>query len=292
MVNWIAGLEPDHYRREGPTGQETRCQATVAGRTLLDRPGSVAFWPMPAPLADYLLTHLDAESAPILGSGQVERYSLIRGADWWAGDLRGVAGCYRFRAYHRGDYRVEVQLGIPGTHQVLPALAAVAIASRMNLSPRLIKDRLEDFSGVRRGFESRGSFRGATLVDDEALGSGGVGDALGLAREVFGRRTLRVVYLPHDPADPLEAPRAAEFERADHLILIDGSPIRAESTRLLAASLRSSGASVARCSSVDKAIRELDRDLEPGDVLVTLGAGEVGTIADAFLRRLSSDRHG
>ncbi len=292
MVNWIAGLGPDRRDGDASTGVEARCQATAAGRTSLDRPGSVAFRPVPSPLADYLLTHLDATAAPASGSGQVERYSLIPGADWWAGDLRGVAGCYRFRAYHQGDYRVEVQLQVPGTHQVLPALAAVAIATRMNLSARLIKDRLEEFSGVPRGFESRGSFRGATLVDDIALGFGAVSDALGLAREVFGRRTLRAVYSPHDLGDPFEAPGASEFERADHLILIDGSPIRAESTRLLAASLRSSGASVARCSSVDKAIRELDRDLEPGDVLVTLGAGEVGTIADAFLRRLSSDRHG
>ena len=290
MVNWIAGPGPELQEIERSTGLEARFKATVAGRTALDRPGSVAFWTDQSPTADYLLTHSDP--APGSGEVEVEQYSLTQGLEWWAGDLRGVAGCYRFRAYHRGDYRVEVQLKVPGTHQVLPALAAVAIATRMDLSCRVIQDRLEEFSGISRGFESRGTFRGATLVDDVALGFGAVGDALGLAREVFGRRTLRAVYSPHELVDPLEAPRASEFERADHLILIDGSPILGDSTRLLAASLRSSGASVACCSSVGKAIGELDRYLEPGDVLITLGAAEVGTIADAFLRRLSSDRHG
>ncbi len=61
--------------------------------------------------------------------------------------------------------------------------------------------------------------------------------------------------------------------------------------RGLAMALTDAGVAVGRASGLDEAIRELDRHLEPGDVLVTLGAGDVGTIADAFLRRLSSDRH-
>ena len=59
----------------------------------------------------------------------------------------------------------------------------------------------------------------------------------------------------------------------------------------LAGALVAAGVGAGRASGLDEAIRELDRHLEPGDVLVTLGAGDVGTIADAFLRRLSRDRH-
>ena len=168
----------------------------------------------------------------------------------------------------------------------------MALALHFNVPTEVIKDRLEDFCGVSRGFESRGTYRGVTLIDDEAAETGGVGSALELAREVFGGRTIRAVYLPECSPGPGLPPTPREFLEANHLILVDCPALGAESTRLLAASLRSSGVSVVCCSSLDNATRELDRGLEPGDVLVTLGAGEVGTIADAFLRRLSRDRHG
>ncbi len=295
MVNWIAPTE------EPTLGQlrSRHCLAITGGSSETDLVGMVRFQPNVAGTGrDYLLTCRDTTEDHLfaranLGSRIIERYSLTPGLDWWAGDLRGVRGCYRFRAFQRGEFRTEIRLQVPGSDQVLPALAAVAIGMQLNLAPGEIKDRLEDFSGVPRGFESRGSFRGATLVDDEAFGVGAVADVLHLAREVFGRRPIRAVYQPHAATATMGAmPAAAEFAEADHLILVDSAPFRQESTRLLAASLRSSGASVVFCASLDGAIRELDRCLEPGDVLITLGAGEVGTIADAFLRRLSRDRHG
>jgi len=286
MIRAILGTEANQSDQGSLGGT---CLVTVRGPTPADPVGVVQFRP-PAQGLDYLLTH--AAGGECLERSLVERYSREPGHDWWAGDVKGVAGRYRFRVYHRGHYQVEIRLQAPGAHHVLPALAAVAVGFRMDVSAREIKDRLEEFLGVPRGFESHGTFRGATLVDDEATESGGISDALGLAREVFGGRTIRAVYLP-DLASGLDpGPSPVDFEEANHLILVDRPLLRTDSTRLLAASLRSSGASVVSCSSLDMATQELDRGLEPGDVLMMLGAGEVGTIADAFLRRLSRNRHG
>ena len=285
MIRAILGTNADQTDQARPGGS---CLVTVGGPTPADTVGVVQFRP-PSQGLDYLLTHAAGGDRP--ERSLVERYSREPGRDWWAGDIKGVAGRYRFRAYHQGHYRVEIRLQVPGAHHVLPALAAVAVGLRMDVSAREIKDRLEEFLGVPRGFESRGTFRGATLVDDDATESGGISGALGLAREVFGGRTIRAVYLPNLDSGLDQGPSPVDFEEANHLILVDRPLRRTDSTRLLAASLRSSGASVVSCSSLDMATRELDRGLEPGDVLMTLGAGEVGTIADAFLRRLSRDRH-
>lgn len=284
MVNWITGPEA----RSG-SPDSAHCLASVAGPTTDSPVGVVQFWPEVMGGTDYLLTHTEGDQDPSI---TVERYSLQSGCDWWAGDLRGADGLYRFRVYHQGNYQAEIRLAIPGLHHVLPALAAVAISSRFAISPGLIRDRLEEFSHIPRIFESRGTFRGVTLIDDEAVAAGEVGSVLHLARQVFGRRPIRAVYLPASLPATADGPSAREFDEANHLILIDqpGSP--RESTRLLAARLRSSGTSVVHCANQDQAIQELDRDLEPGDVLITLGASEVGTIADAFLRRLSRDHHG
>ena len=259
-----------------------------------DRAKVLRGWAEVAPSGGYILGFADEREAP--GSppetrAEVERFSLAPGHDWWGADLRSVGGYYRFRAFHRGRFAMEVRLQVPGRHHVLGALAAVAICGRVDLTTRAIKEALEEFGGISRGFESRGSFRGVTLVDDEGLEPLAVGEALGLAREVFGRRRLCAAYRPDPDCDSF-GPDPSEFSAADRVWVIDEEgPTAGSIARSLVEALVASGLWVGRASGLEGAIRELDRHLEPGDVLVTLGAGGVGTIADAFLRRLSRDRH-
>jgi UDP-N-acetylmuramate--alanine ligase len=175
---------------------------------------------------------------------------------------------------------------------VLGALAAVAVCRRVDLTTRAIKEGLEEFGGVSRGFESRGSYRGVTLVDDEALGPLAVSEALAVAREVFGRRRLHAAYRPVKDSKG-SWPIPSEFVEADRVWIIDeDGPSAGSIARALVEALVEAGSEASRVAGLEEVIRELDRHLEPGDVLVTLGAGDVGTIADAFLRRLSSDRQG
>jgi len=280
---------------EGPTADLPPAEILLLldDGPVADRSGSIGRWAESAPRTGYAL-QMAGESDPIGGPEdvpgvQVERFSLARGHDWWGADLREERGCFRFRAFHRGRFAAEVRLRIPGRGHVLGALAAVAVCARLGVMTGAIKEALGEFAGVSRGFESRGSFRGVTLVDDEAPGPTGAGEAIGVARQVFGRRTIRVAFRP-EAARP--APPASSFAAADSVLIIDesgtpGGPI----ARGLAEELEASGSAVTRARDLDEAIRWLDRHLEPGDVLVTLGAGDVGTIADAFLRRLPGDRH-
>lgn len=221
----------------------------------------------------------------------VEWFSLAQGREWWGADLRESRGCARFRTFHRGRFVAEIQLRVPGPGMVVAALAAVAACVRAEVPPRGIKEALEEFAGVSRGFESRGSYRGVTLVDDEATSPAAVAEVLDLVRRIHGPRRVCVAYRP-DPAPWSPSPAAAgPFARADRVWVVDGAGpdggARAES---VAGALRGAGARVDRVACPEEAVRELDRELEPGDVLVTLGAGDVGTIADAFFRRLSRHR--
>jgi UDP-N-acetylmuramate--alanine ligase len=258
------------------------------------RSESLRRWAEASPPGGYVLGFADERDAvvPEMGpTSAVERFSLAPGHAWWGADLRHDRGCYRFRAFHRGRFALEVRLQVPGRHLVLGALAAVAVCGRVDLTCRAIKEALEEFGGISRGFESRGSYRGVTLIDDEADGPRGVAEALAVAREVFGPRRLCVAYRRPSGVDHL-GPFSEEFASADRVWVIDGEGPSGESTAgALAEALVASGLVVGRASGLEGAIRELDRHLEPGDVLVTLGAGEVGTIADAFLRRLPSNRH-
>lgn len=240
--------------------------------------------------------------AAVRGWGaRVEWLSLERGSAWWGADLREERGRYRFRAFHRGRFAVEVRLQVPGRRNVLSALAAVAACDRLDLPAPEIKQGLEEFAGVSRDFESRGTYRGVTLVDDEGQDATSVSEALALGRRSFGTRRLWVVL---GAAGAVYDPEAhgrylAALADADHVVITEGGDEPGPGTRpepspalALVAALAAAGVPARWTACLDDAISELDRHLEPGDVLVTLGAGAVGTISDAFIRRLPRDRHG
>lgn len=254
---------------------------------------------MRAVAGDYLLGYARSEDPPgdpgQAEGVEVERFSLAEGREWWGADVREERGCSRFRTFHRGRFVAEIHLQIPGPGLVVAALAAVAVCARVDVPARGIKEALEDFTGVSRGFESRGSYRGVTLLDDEACTPPAVGEVLDLARRVHGRRRLCVAYRP-GPAEASEAwplgSVVAAFAPADRVWVLDeGGSTPGVQAEALAATLRDAGGRVERVACRDQAVHALDGMLEPGDVLVTLGAGDVGTIADAFLRRLSRNRH-
>ncbi len=225
----------------------------------------------------------------------VELVSLERGTAWWGTDLREERGRYRFRAFHRGRFAVEVRLQVPGRRNVLSALAAIAACDRLDVPSAEIKNGLEEFTGLAGDFESRGSYRGVTLVDEEGREPADVSESLAIGRQVFGERRLWAVFLAA-AGPPFEAVEefTAAFAAADRVLIMDSATDAAgrHGTELLVRALVAAGIPTRRVDGLDDAIRDLDRHLEPGDVLVTLGTGDVGTIADAFIRRLSHDRQG
>lgn len=225
--------------------------------------------------------------------------ALRRGHVWRGADLREDRGRYRFRAFAHGRFVVEARLRVPGRRSVLEALAAVAVCVRLGVPARAIKEGLEEFSGLARGLECRGSFRGVTLVDDRAQDPVAVAEALTCCRQVYGRRRLRAVlqtgWVPATRgAWDAFVPALAEAD--DVLVVAAGSaarvgPVAAPADPLVGV-LRGGGIRADPVADLDEAVGVLDRQLEPGDVLVTLGAGDVGKVADAFLRRLPRDHHG
>lgn len=224
-----------------------------------------------------------------LGSGS-DWVSLDRPDGWWTADLREERGTCRFRAFHRDRFAIELKLRTPGRRNVLSALAAIAVCERLAVPFRQIGEALEEFTGLSRDFESRGSYRGVTLVDDEGWEPSSVGETLAVARQVFGRRRIWAVHGTDDGSVGFsEAERyVPAFGAADQVLIADR---RGESSPLLRA-LLTGGVQARSVTRLEDAIFELDRCLEPGDVLVTLGNGDVGTIADAFIRRLPRNRSG
>ncbi len=269
------------------------CQAVRSVSEQLRGVGSVLAQGHPA---------LVSNGPPVTG---VEWVSLRQGSDWWATDLREESGRFRFRIFHRGRYVIEVRLAAFGLRNVVAALSAVAASARLGVSLEAIRHGLETYTGLARDFESLGSYRGVTLVDDESTEPGQLHDVMCLARRIYGRRRLCVAFGDQNQrgvvkqAEPLSVDRRAltAFAVADKVVIVEEEettpPPRdaPEGRRLsLAEALNQAGVLAGSARGLAGAVAELDKRLEPGDVLLTLGAGDVGLIADAFIRRLSRDR--
>ena len=230
---------------------------------------------------------------------RVETFSLQPGGTWWAADLRHDRGRYRFRVFREGDFVTTFSLQIPGQHNVENALAAMAVCWTLGVRPKLIREALEEFRGCGRRFEFRGIWRGVTLIDDYAHHPSEVQATLRAAREMFPSRRIWCVFQPHQLSrtQALFDQFAHSFGDADQVILPAIYAARekydeqASKTALrLAMAITENGTEARHVADFSLLVPFLEANLQPADVLIIMGAGDIGKVADAFARRLSRHR--
>jgi UDP-N-acetylmuramate--alanine ligase len=185
----------------------------------------------------------------------------------------------------------SVRLAIPGRHNVANALAAIAVGRELSISFPTIVRALGEFSGVVRRFETKGERGGVLVVDDYAHHPTEITATLAAARQVFPGRRLVALFQPHLYSRTRDF--AAEFGRAlkacDVAVVTDvypsrEAPIAGVTGQLVADAARRAGhEAVFYVPEKDRVGAELDARLRPGDVLLTLGAGDVLRFGEAYL---------
>jgi UDP-N-acetylmuramate--alanine ligase len=230
---------------------------------------------------------------------RIETFSLDPGSTWWAADLKNERGRYRFRVFRDGDYVTTFSLQVPGRHNVENALAATAIAWSLGVRPSVIRDAIEEFRGCGRRFEFRGIWRGVTLIDDYAHHPSEIQATLRAAREMFPNRRIWCVFQPHQLSRTraLFDQFARSFSDASRAVIADIYTAReqlseaaAKTALQLATAITENGGHARHIADAGSIIAYLEANLEPADVLVVMGAGDIGKVADDFARRLSRHR--
>jgi UDP-N-acetylmuramate--alanine ligase len=217
-------------------------------------------------------------------------YGLTSDADLTATDvtLEGFGGS--FVARRRGTRLGTVRLAVPGRHSIANALAAVACGLELDVPFATIARALARFHPVDRRFQLRGEVAGATVIDDYGHHPTEIEATLAAAREGFGRRTV-AIFQPHryTRTQALLEEFGRAFVLADHVVVTDvyaagESPIPGVDGRAVAESLRRHGhRSVEfepRLERVAKRVRDV---LRPGDLVITLGAGDVRKVGEELL---------
>lgn len=200
-----------------------------------------------------------------------------------------------FRAFFRGRNLGPFRLSVPGIHNVSNALAAIAIGVELDVPADLIRKALAAFTGVERRFHLRGEANGVMVVDDYGHHPTEIKATLAAARQGWSERRLVVLFQPHRytrTRDLLED-FAQAFTDADQLFLTEiyaasEQPIPGVSGAKLAEAIRAAGhASVTFVERKDQLVDQVVPHVKPGDLILTLGAGDIWKSGPALLAKLA-----
>ncbi len=213
---------------------------------------------------------------------RVLTYGITADAQLVAREIVRQGSGSRFKAYLKGAELGEFELPVPGVHNVSNALAAIGVGLELGMNPADISAALATFSGIQRRFELKGEGRGMRIYDDYAHHPAEVRATLLAARNLEPRRLL-VVFQPHryTRTRDLMAEFFGAFHSADRVYLLDiyaasEAPIEGIHARVLESGIREySRVEVVYRASRNELVRELRKELREGDLLFTMGAGDV-----------------
>ncbi len=221
-------------------------------------------------------------------------YGLESAADLTARRIVLSGMTSRFEVLHHGAPLGECTLRVPGRHNVLNALAAVAVGLDLEIPFATIQKGIAEFSGVQRRFQIRGEAKGVLVVDDYAHHPAEIRATLAAAKAGFDRRVVSV-WEPHRYTRTLHLRQEflTAFNQADVLVVMDiyaagETPIHGVTGRDLADAIRAHGHRDVTYLGRDRSriLEYLTDTLQPGDLLITLGAGDVGQLGPELLERL------
>ena len=213
--------------------------------------------------------------------------------DFHATDITMKQWETEFRASFKGKSLGPFRLPAPGIHNVSNALAAIAVGMELDVPVDLIRKGLAAFAGVERRFHLRGEKNGIMVVDDYGHHPTEVRATLAAAKQGWSRR-LVVLFQPHryTRTRDLAAEFAHAFDQADALFMTEiyaagEPPIPGVSGQHLAESVRAAGhPSVTWVERRDGLADQVRPTLQPGDLVITLGAGDIWKTGLELLERL------
>lgn len=218
-------------------------------------------------------------------------YGLSSQADIQAREIEYGQMEVSFEALVRNRSLGRMTVGLPGNHNVLNALAGVAVGLELELAPSRIKKGLKNLGGLARRFQIKGEKQGITVIDDYGHHPTEISATLETAKRCWPERRLVVVFQPHryTRTRALLDRFVICFNQADVLIIAPiypagEDPLPGVSSELLGRGIKEHGhREVILAEKDEDIIALLEKIKKTGDVLMTLGAGDIHKIGDEII---------
>ena len=200
-----------------------------------------------------------------------------------------------FTVYHQGKKLGKILSGALGRHNVCNTLAAVAVGMELSMDFPTIAESLKTFTGVQRRFEILKQSESLIIVDDYGHHPAEIQATLSTAKEVWPDRRLVIVFQPHrySRTKYLMESFFSSFNDADQLLLLDIYSAGEEAeegihSQRIAEGVKEFGhKNVEYIGSTESVIPHLQKILKPGDIVMTLGAGNIGELSHKLASRFN-----
>jgi UDP-N-acetylmuramate--alanine ligase len=225
-------------------------------------------------------------------------YGLSSQADLQAKNVRfdGLQSC--FDLYHHGRLLGEICLNMPGIHNIYNSMAGIAVGLELGIGFATIKSALETVQGVQRRLEIKGEIGGVTVIDDYGHHPTEVKTTLQSLKECWPDRRKVVVFQPHrfTRTQALFDEFTRAFYQSEVLLVMpiyaaSEKPIEGVDAASLCEGIKAHGHKDVHCvSGPEEAVAQLENLLTPGDILLTLGAGDVWKVGEQVLVKNSDGK--
>jgi UDP-N-acetylmuramate--alanine ligase len=224
-----------------------------------------------------------------------QTYGMSSQADYQARDISLRPLGSKFKVLHHARDLGWFELSVPGVHNINNGLAAIVVARELDIELEVIRTALKNFSGVQRRFQIKGEVGGITIVDDYGHHPTEVKATLAAAAGM--ERRVVVVFQPHryTRTQQLLEKFFTAFNQADTLVVMDiyaagEKPIPGISGQTLYEGIRKYGhKNVTFISDREKIVEHMVSVLKKGDLMITLGAGDVWKLGEQVVEKL---KHG
>ena len=229
----------------------------------------------------------------IRGHGNVVTFGLNENCDYWVSDiLFNENGMPSFKVNHEGQTLTTVQLAVPGEHNILNALAAFTCSHTLGVDAETIRETLEEYRGTQRRFDIVGiTSEGVKIVDDYAHHPTEIKATLDASQNV-PHNSLWCIFQPHTytRTKALLSDFAKALSMADHVVLADIYAARETdnlgiSSQTLQTEIQKLGTTCDYFPSFEEIEKFLQKNYSPGDLLITMGAGDVVKIGENLLKK-------
>ncbi|ONI37961.1 UDP-N-acetylmuramate--L-alanine ligase [Candidatus Epulonipiscium fishelsonii] len=220
----------------------------------------------------------------------IETVGLSEEANWYAADISysETAGA-AFKVFHNSALKGIISLKAPGKHNVLNALSACATATFLGIDFDIVANSLGEFTGANQRFEIKGNIHGVTIIDDYAHHPTEISATLNVANN-YNHKDLYVIFQPHtySRTKAFLNEFATSLSSAKNVIITDIYAAREKNpgdihSKDIVSIMKNNGANVIYIDDFDEIANYILSNCSSGDMVITMGAGNVNQIADILL---------
>ena len=242
-----------------------------------------------------IIADLRREDHPV----QCETFGLDESCNFYAKNIALKDGFYSFDVYQDGMLLGPTRISLPGRHNIFNALAVVAMAINLDLDSECILKSLSDFTGMDRRLMLKDYVRGITILDDYAHHPTEIRASLAAIRQKYQPKRIWCIFQPHQYSrtrflldDFAESFKLADITIVPEIYFVrDSESAKKEvNAQILVERMRGHGTEALFIESFEAICDYLKSNVSSGELVVTMGAGDIWKVADVFVQWLGGNR--